>query len=173
MRVASPSVPVRTYRGQSEKTPLDHAMTAFAKSRVGGFLFITVFPAIDKRIMPLTRGRLRIGMSQPILLLHAVGAKSGQPRVIPLLYTPNGEDFVLVASKAGAQHHPAWYHNLRAHPEVEVEVDGQLIPVLAHEAEGAEREELWRTVNDNYKGYEVYQHRAGSRRIPVMVLTPR
>ena len=166
-------MPSRTYRGQSEKTALDHALTAFAKSRVGGFLFITVFPAIDKRIMPLTGGRLRIGVRQPVLLLHSVGAKSGKKRVTPLLYTPHGEDFILVASKAGAEHNPAWYHNLRAHPEVEVEVDGQMNPVSAHEAEGSEREELWRIVNDNYTGYDVYQHRAGSRRIPVMVLAPR
>jgi deazaflavin-dependent oxidoreductase (nitroreductase family) len=163
----------RSYRSQSEKTALDRAMTAFAKSRIGGLLFVTVFPAIDKRIMPLTGGRLRIGVRQPILLLHTVGAKSGQRRVTPLLYTPRGDDFVLVASKAGAQHNPAWYHNLIAHPEVEVEVDGKLVPVLAREAEGPEREQLWRLVNDNYTGYDVYQQRAGTRRIPVIALSPR
>jgi deazaflavin-dependent oxidoreductase (nitroreductase family) len=166
-------VPERRYRSQSEKTPLDRAMTRFAKSRLGGLLFITVFPAIDKRLMPLTGGRLRIGMGQPILLLHARGAKTGKPRVTPLLYTPRGEDFVLVASKAGAEHNPAWYHNLTAHPDVEVEVDGGLISVSAHEAVGSEREELWRLVNDNYSGYDAYQDRARARQIPVMVLAPR
>jgi deazaflavin-dependent oxidoreductase (nitroreductase family) len=166
-------MPTRTYRNQDQKTALDRAMTAFAKSRIGGLLFVTVFPAIDKRIMPLTGGRLRIGMRQPILLLHSVGAKSGKPRVTPLLYTPRGDDFILVASKAGAEHNPAWYHNLRAHPEVDAEVDGQLVAVHAHEAEGPEREELWRIVNDNYTGYEVYQQRAGARQIPVIVLSPR
>jgi deazaflavin-dependent oxidoreductase (nitroreductase family) len=166
-------MPERSYRGQSEKTRVDRLMARFAQSRLGGLLFITVFPAIDKRVMPLTGGRVRIGMRQPILLLHARGAKTGRPRVTPLLYTPRGDDFVLVASKAGAERHPAWYHNLASHPEVEVEVDGELIPVDAHEAEGAEREELWRLVNDNYPGYDVYQRRAGARTIPVMVLTPR
>ena len=163
----------RGYRSQSEKTPVDRLMARFAQSRLGGLLFITVFPAIDKRVMPLTRGRVKIGMRQPVLLLHARGAKTGRPRVTPLLYTPWGEDFVLVASKAGAERHPAWYHNLTAHPSVEIEVDGRLIPVSAREAEGAEREELWRLVNDNYSGYDVYQRRAGARQIPVMVLTPR
>jgi deazaflavin-dependent oxidoreductase (nitroreductase family) len=166
-------MPGRGYRGQSEKTTLDRLMSRFAQSRLGGLLFITVFPAIDKRVMPLTRGRVRIGVRQPILLLHARGAKTGQPRVTPLLYTPRGEDFILVASKAGAERHPAWYHNLKAHPDVEVEVDGGLVPVSAREAEGVEREELWRLVNDNYTGYDVYQRRAGARRIPVVVLTPR
>jgi deazaflavin-dependent oxidoreductase (nitroreductase family) len=163
----------RGYRSQSEKTAVDRLMARFAQSRLGGLLFITVFPAIDKRVMPLTGGRVRIGIRQPVLLLHARGAKTGRPRVTPLLYTPRGEDFVLVASKAGAERHPAWYHNLTAHPDVEVEVDGRLIPVSAREAESAEREDLWRLVNDNYPGYEVYQRRASARRIPVIVLTPR
>ena len=166
-------MPARTYRTQAEKTAFDRVMSRFAKSRVGGLLFITVFPAIDKRLMPLTGGRLKIGMRQPVLLLHARGAKSGQPRTVPLLYTPRGEEFVLVASKAGAQKHPSWYHNLKAHPDVEIEVDGRRIRVSAHEATGSERDELWQRVNDNYEGYEVYQRRAGAREIPVMVLSPR
>ena len=163
----------RSYRGQAQKTALDRFMQRFARTRLGGFLFVTAFPAIDKRTMPLTKGRLRIGARQPILLLHARGAKSGQERVTPLLYTPRGDDFVLVASKAGAPHNPAWYHNLKAHPDVEVEVDGVRLPVRAHEAEGAEREELWGLVNDHYNGYATYQQRAGARRIPVLVLQPR
>jgi deazaflavin-dependent oxidoreductase (nitroreductase family) len=162
----------RHYRMQSEKTALDRLMTRFARSRLGGLLFVTVFPAIDKRVMPLTKGRVKIGLRQTILLLYVRGAKTGRPRVTPLLYTPHGEDFILVASKAGAAHHPAWYHNLKAHPDVEVEVDGERIAMTAREAEGSEREELWRLVNDNYTGYDVYQQRAGARRIPVMVLSP-
>ena len=166
-------MPARTYRTQAQKTALDRAMSRFAQSRLGGLLFITVFPAIDKRLMPLTRGRLKIGMRQPVLLLHARGAKSGQPRTVPLLYTPRGDEFVLVASKAGAATHPSWYHNLKAHPEVEVEVDGERLAVSAREAAGAERDELWRMVNDNYDGYEAYQRRASGRQIPVIVLSPR
>ena len=162
----------RTYRAQSEKSTIDKAMQSFAQTRLGGLLFVTVIPAIDRRVMGITGGRVKVAMGQPVLLLHARGAKTGTPRVTPLLYTPHGEELVLVASKAGAQHHPAWYHNLRAHPDVEVELDGERMPVCAHEAEGAEREELWRLVNDNYNGYGVYQTRAGGRRIPIMVLTP-
>jgi len=163
----------RGYRGQSEKTAVDRLMARFAYTRLGGLLFITVFPAIDKRVMRLSKGRVKVAMGQTVLLLHALGARSGQPRETPLLYTPHGEDFILVASKAGAEHNPAWYHNLKAHPDVEVELDGQRVPVRAREAEGSEREELWRVVNDNYLGYQVYQRRAGRREIPVMVLSPR
>ena len=160
-------------RTQAEKTPLDKALQAFARTRVGGKLFITVFPAIDKRLMPLTGGRLRVGVGQPVLLLHARGAKSGQPRTTPLLYCRDGENIILVASKAGAPNNPAWYHNLVAHPDVEVEIDGKRKLVRAHEAQGEERDELWRLVNDVYNGYDVYAQRAPGRQIPVMVLEPR
>lgn len=157
----------------AEKTRLDRALLAFARTRLGGKLFITVFPAIDKRIMPLTKGRVKIGVRQTVLLLHCRGAKSGQPRVVPLLYTPTGDRVVLVASKAGADHHPAWYHNVMAHPDVEIDIDGERRPMRARRVEGAEREELWRLVNDNYPGYDDYQARAGGRRIPVLALEPR
>ena len=163
----------RTYKGVAEKSALDKAMLRFAQTKLGGKLFITVFPAIDKRLMPLTRGRLKIGMGQTICLLHNRGARSGQPRVTPLLYTPRGESVVLVASKAGAEHHPAWYHNLNAHPDVEVEIDGVRRPMRAREAEDTERAELWDLVNDNYPGYATYQQRATTRRIPVLILEPR
>ena len=163
-----------TYRGQQDKTLLDKVEQAFGKTRFGGWLFITAFPAIDKRLMPLTKGRLRIAVGQPILLLHTRGAKSGKARVSPLLYTPRGDGYVIIGSKAGATHHPSWYHNLRAHPdEVSVEIGGRRRPVRVHEAEGAERDELWRLVNDNYNGYEIYQERAGGRLIPVVLLEPR
>ncbi len=112
-------------------------------------------------------------MGQPILLLHTRGARSGQPRTTPLLYTPHGNGFVVVASKAGAAHHPAWYHNLRAHPDdVAVEVGGRRTAVHSRVAEGPERAELWELVNDNYTGYTTYQARAGDRVIPVVLLEP-
>jgi deazaflavin-dependent oxidoreductase (nitroreductase family) len=163
----------RGFRAQREKTRLDKAAQAFARTRLGGWLFITIFPAIDRRLIPLTGGRLMVAVGQPVLLLHTRGAKSGQPRTTPLLYTPHDGDYVIVASKAGAMHNPAWYYNLRAHPDaVTIEVRGRRIGVHPHEAEGAERDELWQLVNDNYDGYEVYQQRAGSRTIPVVVLEP-
>ena len=112
-------------------------------------------------------------MGQPILLLHTRGARSGEERTTPLLYTPRGSSFVVVASKAGATHHPAWYHNLRAHPDaVSVEVGGRRTAVRPRVAEGPERAELWELVNDNYTGYTTYQARAGGRVIPVVLLEP-
>lgn len=161
------------YRGQRDKSAFDRLSQRFARTKLGGKLFITVFPAIDKRLIPLTRGRLKIAMGQPICLVHTRGARSGQPRSTPLLYTPRGDAMVLVASKAGAERNPAWYHNLKANPDVDVDVGGRRRPMHAREVEGAERDELWALVNDNYDGYDTYQHRAGGRRIPVLLLEPR
>ena len=137
------------FRAQRDKTPFDKLAQAFARTRLGGWLFVNVFPVIDRRLIPLTGGRLAVAVGQPMLLLHTSGARSGQPRSTPLLYTQHGRGYVVVASKAGADHHPAWYYNLRAHPgAVTIEVGGRHIPVRPREAEGAEREELWRLVNE-------------------------
>lgn len=112
-------------------------------------------------------------MGQPILLLSTRGAKSGQPRTTPLLYTPYDGGFIVVASKAGAAHHPAWYHNLRAHPDaVSVELDGDQLAVRPRVVGEPERNDLWQRVNDNYNGYEKYAQRASGRTIPLVVLEP-
>jgi deazaflavin-dependent oxidoreductase (nitroreductase family) len=162
-----------TYRSQDEKSRVDKVLQTMAKTRFGGWLFINVFPAIDRWLIPRTGGRLKVALGQPILLLHTRGARSGEPRMTPLLYTPLEGGFIVVASKAGAAQHPAWYHNLRAHPDaVSVELDGRRVPVRPRVVEEPERGELWRHVNDNYNGYETYAQRAGGRVIPLVMLEP-
>jgi F420H(2)-dependent quinone reductase len=152
---------------------VDKTLQAAARTRVGGWLFVNVFPIIDRWLIPRTRGRLQVAMGQPILLLSTLGAQSGQRRTTPLLYTSYGEAFIVVASKAGAAQHPAWYHNLRAHPEaVSVELGGDRVAVRPRVVEEPERNALWQRVNDNYNGYEKYAQRAGDRTIPVVVLEP-
>lgn len=132
-----------------------------------------MFPAIDRWLIPRTGGRLRVAMGQPMLLLHTRGAKSGEPRTTPLLYTPLAGGFIVVASKAGAAHHPAWYHNIRAHPDaISIELNGRRDAVRPRVVEEPERTEVWRRVNDNYNGYETYAERAGGRVIPLVVLDP-
>jgi F420H(2)-dependent quinone reductase len=164
---------VRDYKPQAEKTRVEKLLQSFAQTPLGGRLFITVFPAIDLRLMPLTRGRLSTGLGQPIVLLHVRGARSGIERTVPLLATKTGETVLIVASKAGATKHPAWYHNVRANPDVEVTIDGRRRPMRAEiAADGEERERLWGIVCDNYNGYETYQRRAAGRVIPVVALNP-
>lgn len=114
-------------------------------------------------------GRMPVTGS-PILLLHHVGAKSGKHRVSPLIYVPDGEDVAIVASKGGVNRHPAWFHNLRANPDTEVELprEGRR-RVRARVAEGEERERLWAKAVEIYKPYAEYQTYT-ERRIPVLVL---
>ena len=134
---------------------------------------MNVFPAIDRWLIPRTRGHLKVALGQPILLLHTRGAQSGQSRTTPLLYTPHDGGFIVVASKAGAAHHPSWYHNIRAHPEaVTIEIGGEHIAVRPRVVDEPERSELWQHVNDNYNGYDTYAKRAGGRVIPVVLLRP-
>jgi deazaflavin-dependent oxidoreductase (nitroreductase family) len=91
-----------------------------------------------------------------------------------LLYTSQDDAFVIVASKAGDPHHPAWYDNLLAHSEsVTIEVDGAETAVHPRVATGAEHEALWPLVNDNDNDYETYQSRAGERLIPIIILKPK
>jgi deazaflavin-dependent oxidoreductase (nitroreductase family) len=161
------------YKPQAEKNAVDKLLQSFAQTKLGGKLFITVFPAIDRRLMPLTRGRMSTGLGQPVVLLHVRGAKSGIERTVPLLATKDGDVIVLIASKAGAKHNPSWFHNVRANPDVEVTLRGERVPMHATIAQGAEREELWAMAVDNYSGYTRYQRRAGDRTIPVVALRPR
>jgi deazaflavin-dependent oxidoreductase (nitroreductase family) len=149
---------------------LERAGTRWAASRAGGWVYDKICRRVDKVLLPLSRGRLSTGPAQT-LLLRTRGARSGRPRSVPLAFVTRGDDLVLIGSKGGHPQHPAWVHNLRAHPEATVEIRGRRETVLAREAEGAEREELWRVAVGFYPGYAAYQERAGSRRIPVMILS--
>lgn len=118
-------------------------------------------------------GRVGGGFSgAPLLLLHTVGARSGQPRVNPMMYLPDGDRYVVFASAAGADSNPAWYHNLMAHPNVRIEVGDQTIDVRADEITGAERDALFDRQAGRYPGFGGYQAKT-TRTIPVVALTER
>jgi deazaflavin-dependent oxidoreductase (nitroreductase family) len=121
-----------------------------------------------------TRGLIghRVPGGPPMLLLDHVGAKSGARRTSPLVYTDDGADVVLVASKGGNPKNPAWYHNLRANPETTVQIGSEKRPVRARVATDEERRRLWPKVVDTYSGYDGYQKRT-DRKIPLIVLEPR
>jgi deazaflavin-dependent oxidoreductase (nitroreductase family) len=126
---------------------------------------IEEFHANDGRVGGMFEG-------MPLLLLHHTGAKSGKSRVNPLAYQADGGRYVIFASKAGAPTNPDWYHNLKAQPNVEVEVGTDTIDVLASEATGEERERLYRTQVEWVPQFAEYEKTAGERVIPVIVLTP-
>lgn len=109
----------------------------------------------------------------PTLLLVTKGRKSGEPKPLPLIYGKAGDNYVIIASKGGAPAHPAWYLNLRAEPNCDIKVGSLDVAVTARDAEGEEREDLWRQLAEIYPPYDDYQSAAGDRRIPVVVLEPR
>jgi len=119
----------------------------------------------------------RIGHSGPglptMLLLDHVGAKSGKRRTAPLLYISDGDDLVIVASKGGFPKHPAWFHNLKANPDVEVQVGSERRAVHARVAAKEERRRLWPLALKTYRGYAEYQSRSKGREIPLVILEPR
>lgn len=125
-------------------------------------------------IYRVTGGRLggRVpGMPPTMLLLEHTGARSGERRTTPLIYMRDGDHLVIVASKGGYPRNPAWLHNIRAHPGVEVQLGDERFAARAREAEGAERQRLWPALLAHYPPWGRYQERT-ERRIPVVVLEP-
>jgi deazaflavin-dependent oxidoreductase (nitroreductase family) len=114
----------------------------------------------------------RIPGGPSMLLLEHVGARSGARRVSPLLYVPDGDDVVIVASKGGYPKHPAWYHNLRANPDTVAQIGTERRDVHARVADPEERKRLWPKAVAEYSGYSGYQERTG-REIPLVILERR
>ena len=106
-----------------------------------------------------------------LLLLHHVGARSGKDRINPLVYNRDGDRYVVFASKAGAPTNPDWYHNLKAHPNITIEVGTDTIDVVASEASGEERDRLFAAQVKRSPQFGEYQSKT-DRAIPVVLLTP-
>jgi F420H(2)-dependent quinone reductase len=151
--------------------PSDRAWT-----RLSTFLGRRGLRATGRLNIPLYKlsgGRIGGRLSRaPILLLTTTGRKSGKQRTCPLVYLADGERLVVIGSNAGNERPSAWALNLLEHPEAEVQVRREQHAVRARVAEGAEREELWRRMNDQFGGFDIYRDRAG-REIPLFVLEPK
>jgi deazaflavin-dependent oxidoreductase (nitroreductase family) len=107
----------------------------------------------------------------PLLLLTTKGAKSGQTRVNPLVYTRDGDRYVIIASKGGSPTNPDWFHNVVANPEVTLEVGPRRFAARASLAEGADRDRLYNAQAAMMPGFAEYQRKT-TRRIPVVILEP-
>jgi deazaflavin-dependent oxidoreductase (nitroreductase family) len=148
---------------------------------VGGKLFSTktglsawrkVAAPIEAPIMKATRGRVRLNIVMPIVVLTSIGARSGKRWDAPLGYFTDGEDVILIASNYGGDRHPAWYHNLLAHPECKLHIGPHGGPFVAKETTGADRERLYTLAIDRLsKVFALHDQRSGDRAIPVMRLT--
>ena len=108
----------------------------------------------------------------PLLLLNTIGAKSGQSRTSPMMYLADEADdqrVYVFASKAGMPTNPDWYHNLKANPDVSVEVGGETYDAVAHEVTGDERDRLYAIQAERYPGFAEYEQKT-DRTIPVVAL---
>jgi deazaflavin-dependent oxidoreductase (nitroreductase family) len=105
----------------------------------------------------------------PLVLLHTTGARSAAERVTPLAYLPDGDRILVVASNGGAPHHPGWYWNLKAHPDVIVEVGAETYQATAAEITGREHDLISAELARRWPQLAEYQRKAG-RRIPVIAL---
>jgi deazaflavin-dependent oxidoreductase (nitroreductase family) len=108
----------------------------------------------------------------PLLLLHHVGARSGEKRINPVGYLADDPNYLVIGSNGGAPKHPAWYYNLKAQPNTAIEVDAKTVDVTAREATGEERERLFRSLADRFRQLYEFEGKT-SRVMPVIVLTPR
>jgi deazaflavin-dependent oxidoreductase (nitroreductase family) len=154
---------------------LHRSVQAAAATALGTKLLVPTLHRLDKWVLQVSGGRttavgLTIGL--PVVWLTTTGAKSGEPRTVPLLGSLDGAAIVLIASNFGQTHHPAWYHNLRKNPQATITVDDQSGQYEAREVTGAEYDRLWQRAVSLYAGYAAYKQRTGGRAIPIMLLEP-
>ena len=104
-----------------------------------------------------------------LLLLTTTGARTGESRTSPMMFVPDGDRVLVLASNAGAVRHPNWYHNLVAHPDVTVEVTGDTYQARAHDLRGEERERLWAEITQKFPFFLDHQSKI-ERTIPIVAL---
>jgi deazaflavin-dependent oxidoreductase (nitroreductase family) len=147
------------------------AMTSLAEQALFTFL------RVHDKIYQATNGRIghRLPGAPPSLLLHTVGAKTGQPRTTTLSYARDGDDYLVVASKGGDPKAPGWYHNLKANPEIEINVGPKRFAVTARPVlpDNPDYARMWNIVNTNNANRYIEYQKKTSRPIPVVVLTPK
>lgn len=129
---------------------------------------------LDHAALFLTRGKHTVTelVGLPIIELETIGARTGQSRLHPLVGLRDGNKIALIGSNFGRAHHPAWVHNLRAHPECVVHAGGRSQKYLARETDGGERTRYWNLALDYYQGYAAYEKCAAPRKISVWILKP-
>jgi deazaflavin-dependent oxidoreductase (nitroreductase family) len=150
------------------------AVRRFASTRPGDWLFANVLRRLDGPVYRFSGGRhtaANLLSGLPVVHLTTTGARTGLARSVPILGLPTPDGLAVIASNFGRRRQPGWYHNLRAHPDAAVTVDGATSAVRAVEVTGAVRDRVWREGLAVFPGWSTYQHRAGGRDIAVFVLT--
>ncbi len=132
-------------------------------------IFMRLMVWLYRRTGGRVGGRMR---GAPVLLITTTGRRTGNPWTTPVIYQPDGDGWVVVASNGGAPRNPGWWLNLKANPQATVEIGREPHPVTARRVSGEEQARLWRRMVDVYPGYETYQTKT-TRRLPVVKLERR
>jgi deazaflavin-dependent oxidoreductase (nitroreductase family) len=143
-------------------------------TKAGSAVWRKIVAPIEAPMMKATSGHMRVSVGMPVVVLTSIGARSGKRWETPLAYFTDGDDVILIASNYGRERHPAWYHNLLAHPECELHIGPRGGPFVARETQGADRDRLYALAVERLnKGWARYEQRVnGIRTIPIMRLTP-
>ncbi|GAA3704758.1 nitroreductase/quinone reductase family protein [Terrabacter ginsenosidimutans] len=162
-------------RSVDEANPVQRALRGFVASRPGAWVSKRVLHRLDRLGHRLAPGRALPSQrlaAVPVGMLTTTGARSGQPRTVPLMLAPLEEGWGVIASHYGSERPPAWYFNLRAHPGATLEVDGIVHRVRAVQVQGPDRERVREAALGFYRGYTAYEQRAGGRDLGFFVLHP-
>lgn len=166
--------PARLKYVDPERRPglFSRAYAAFSNTRLGRFLSVHVAWKVDPFLMRVSRGRVGLDLTIPTALLETRGAKSGLLRRNVVIYFHDGDRVTIVASKLGFEKHPAWFHNLRAHPDVTLGGVPMRATVIEDEVE---RQRLWTLADRVFAPYADYRREAArvNRTIPIVQLAPR
>jgi deazaflavin-dependent oxidoreductase (nitroreductase family) len=166
------TAPLKHVDPNRRRGPLGRTYAALANTRLGRFLSVNVLWKVDPYVLRWTGGRLGSGLLVRTAVLETHGAKSGARRRNAVVYFHDGDRVTIVASKLGYPKHPAWFHNLRATPDVSFAGVPMRATVVEDEAE---RRRLWALADKVFAPYAAYRREAAKagREIPVVQLTPR
>jgi deazaflavin-dependent oxidoreductase (nitroreductase family) len=160
-------------REWEEANAFQRGLRRFAASGPGSWLFAHILDRLDQLTFRITRGRHMFSSllsALPVAMVTTTGARSGARRTVPLLALPTDHGLSIIGSNYGRPKHPAWRHNLRAHADGEVAVEGERWAFRAEEVEDERRDQVWQTALRTYPGFAAYAKRAAPRRISVFVL---
>jgi deazaflavin-dependent oxidoreductase (nitroreductase family) len=159
----------------ADADPLRRLVRRVGASAPGSWFFARVLHHLDRVVYRLSGERTTLAAvlsGLPVVMLTTTGAKSGRKSTVPLVGLEEGDAVILIASNYGQAHHPAWLHNLRAHPEARIAVRGVERDMVAEELASPERERCLAIAAELYPGYRGYEARAAPRRISVFRLIP-
>ncbi len=161
--------------GYDEARLWQRGLRAFGATPPGTWLFSRLLRRLDAPLLQASDGRYSVtslASGLPIISLTTTGAKSGQPRTVPLIAIPDDGRLILIASNWGSGKLPAWYYNATANLGVTVTLAGESTAWRAEELSGREREVAWEKAAAAYPGYRQYAARNPDQTIPVLALTP-